>query len=74
MQIAINQFQHQCLQIFSTLQTSSEEIVITDNGKPIAKIVPFAAQKSPLFGRMSGTATILSDIEQPLAETWNVEQ
>ena len=74
MQVAVNQFQTQFLQIFNTLQNNQEEIIITDNGNPIAKIIPFMAKKTSLFGRMSGTATIVGDIEQPIAENWDAEQ
>ena len=74
MEIAVNHFQAQCLQIFSALQSNQEEVIITADGKPIAKIIPFSPKKSVLFGRMSGTAKIIGDIEQPLDEVWNAEQ
>jgi antitoxin (DNA-binding transcriptional repressor) of toxin-antitoxin stability system len=74
MEIAVNHFQAQCLQIFNVLQATQEEIIITANGMPIAKIIPFALKKSVLFGRMSGTAKIIGDIEQPLEEIWDAEQ
>jgi antitoxin (DNA-binding transcriptional repressor) of toxin-antitoxin stability system len=74
MEITVNQFQTQCLQIFNALQSNQEEVIITANGMPIAKIIPFAPKKPVLFGRMSGTAKIIGDIEQPLAEVWDAEQ
>jgi antitoxin (DNA-binding transcriptional repressor) of toxin-antitoxin stability system len=73
MEVAINHFQNQYLQIFNALQTSQEEVIVTENGHPIAKIIPFPTQKAVLFGRMAGTAKILGDIEQPLGEIWNAE-
>lgn len=74
MEIAVNHFQTECLKILSTIETLEEEVIITQAGKPIAKIVPFLPKKTVLFGRMTGTGKIIGNIEEPLGETWNVEQ
>lgn len=74
MEITVNHFQDKCSQIFSTLQFNQEEVIITANGLPIAKIIPFIAKKPVLFGRMLGTAEIVGDIEQSIAETWDAER
>ena len=74
MEIAVNHFQAECLKIFSALETLEEEVIITQAGKPIAKVVPFLPKKTVLFGRMAGTGKIIGNIEEPLGEIWDAEQ
>jgi antitoxin (DNA-binding transcriptional repressor) of toxin-antitoxin stability system len=49
------------------------EIVITKQGKPIAKLVPYTQARKGLFGAMEGSITILEDIVEPTGETWEAD-
>jgi len=40
MQISANQFEKQCLSLLGQVQATHEEILITQSGKPIARLVP----------------------------------
>ena len=45
-----SEFKAKCLKLMDQVQSSGEEIVITKNGKPVSKLVPFRFQASSLFG------------------------
>lgn len=40
MTVTVTQFKTHCLGIFDTLTRSSEEIIVTKRGNPVAKVVP----------------------------------
>lgn len=47
------------------------EIVLTEGGEPIARIIPI---ENPLRGPMYGTITFHGDIVEPLDEEWKAER
>jgi antitoxin (DNA-binding transcriptional repressor) of toxin-antitoxin stability system len=60
------------LAIFRQLEASGEELIVTDHGKPVLKIVPIKkkAAMSALFGGLQGQATYLEDINAPTLQEW----
>lgn len=71
--IAISQFKAHCLEIIEKLQTDHQPIIITERGKPIAKVVPLNNNKVSLLGLLKHTAEIKGDIIAPIDEKWNVQ-
>ena len=53
-------FKEQCLALFDHLD--SEGIVVTKHGKPVAKIIPIAAEYADLIGCLRGKIEIKGDI------------
>ena len=49
------------------------EITITEGGKPVAKLVPFASKTKMKsgFGCMAGTFEIIGDIISPEPDIWD---
>jgi prevent-host-death family protein len=48
-----------------------DEFVITDNGEPVARVVPIDPQNhGPMFGRVQFTG----DVVAPLGEEWDANQ
>ena len=47
-------FKARCLKLMDQVQNSGEEIVITKNGKPVSKLVPYRVKKSSLLGLHRG--------------------
>lgn len=46
-----------------------EEVVITRNGRPVAKIVPYRERKEPRqLGRLKGKIRIAADFDAPLPD------
>ena len=51
---------------------SGEPVLITNHGKPVAKLVPAALEADDLFGYMAGKVKIAGDIVGPITplEDW----
>jgi prevent-host-death family protein len=64
--IAIADFQRDCLLWLDQVAQHRRPIVITKQGKPIAKLVPIKDEEIDIFGRMAGTARICGDIINPI--------
>jgi len=58
-------------QIYNLMETvgKGEEIVITKDNAPIAKIIPFGKNKpKPQFGSAKGMITMSDDFDEPLED------
>jgi len=49
-----SEFKARCLKLMDKVQETGEEIVITKNGKPVSKLVPFRVRASSLIGLHAG--------------------
>jgi antitoxin (DNA-binding transcriptional repressor) of toxin-antitoxin stability system len=61
------------LEIFRQLEASGDELIVTDQGKPVLKIVPIKpkAAVSDIFGDLQGQVTYLEDIDTPTIFEWD---
>ena len=59
-QIPAAKFKEHCLALLD--QVDQEGIVITKHGKPVAKLIPFAADSASLIGSLKGRICIKGDI------------
>lgn len=61
------------LAIFRELEASGDELIVTDRGVPVLKIVPIEAGKTvaELFAHLQGQVTYLEDIDQPTLDEWD---
>ena len=46
-----------------------ESIVITDHGRPVARIVPYSAETGSAIGSLRGTLVAYQDPLEPVGET-----
>jgi prevent-host-death family protein len=60
------------LEILRQLEASGEELIVTDHGKPVVKIVPIKQKNmiTELFGDVQGRVTYLEDINEPSLTEW----
>ena len=49
-----SEFKAKCLKLMDEGQTTGDEIVITKNGKPVSKLVPFRVKPTTLLGLHKG--------------------
>ncbi|MFY9224789.1 MAG: type II toxin-antitoxin system prevent-host-death family antitoxin [Blastocatellia bacterium] len=59
------------IQLYNLIESlgKGEEIVITKNNSPIAKLVPYTKNKpKPQFGSAKGLITISEDFDEPLED------
>ena len=60
-------FKATCLALMDEVQSKREPVLVTKNGKPVAKLVPVPTDDpDPIFGFYHGKIEILGDIISPL--------
>ena len=64
--ISIREFQTRCLRITEEVRATGAAIVVTKEGRAIAKLVPIERPHIDVFGCMARTARIVGDIESPI--------
>ena len=69
--IKASEFKAKCLQLMDQVAASGEELVITKNQKPVAKLTPYIKQPDSPLGLDKGKIEILGDIVSPLDIEWN---
>lgn len=73
MEIQLQQFQAQSLQLIEQLKQTGEEITLTENGQAIAKVVAISPPKTSSFiGYMQGSIIVHGDIIEPIDESWEM--
>jgi prevent-host-death family protein len=72
-QVSAAEFKSNCLKLIDSVQRERTEIVITERGQPVAKLVPYGEKTPSVFGYMAGTGSIVGDILSPLDIDWNAE-
>lgn len=73
--IAAGKFKATCLSVMDEVQARREPVVITKNGKPVAKMVPVEAEEDPLAAfRFPGGVEIHGDIVSPIYSDEEIEE
>ena len=71
--IKASEFKAKCLKLMDEVAGSGEEIVITKNGKPVCRLVPYRKAPKAPFGRDRNIIRILGDITEPIDVEWEAE-
>jgi antitoxin (DNA-binding transcriptional repressor) of toxin-antitoxin stability system len=60
------------LETFRQLEASGEELIVTDQGKPVLKIIPIKKEVgvAEVFGDIQGKVAYLEDINTPSLAEW----
>lgn len=72
--IKASEFKAKCLQLMDEVNETNTEIVITKNGKPVSKLVPYKKKIDSLFGLHEGIIKSRGDVISPIAEQWDAEK
>lgn len=70
--IKASEFKAKCLKIMDEVAETGKSIIITKNGKEVAKIVPVKPKVKSLYGLGKGKIKILGDIISPIDTEWEV--
>jgi prevent-host-death family protein len=65
-------FKAKCLHLMDFVNESGEEIVITKNGIPVSRLVPYRKYPSSLFGLHKEKVKSRDDLLAPIDERWDV--
>ena len=74
--IAAARFKAQCLELMDRVRATGEPLLITNKGRPVAKLVPANARGRSLLGCLAGTIEVIGDIVGPVVapEEWEAER
>jgi len=67
-------FKATCLALLDQINQTGEEIIITKNGKPVSRLVPFRTPPKSLFGLHRGVVSSTSEIVSPLDVVWDADK
>jgi prevent-host-death family protein len=72
--IAAGKFKATCLRLMDEVQSTREPVIITKNGRPVAKLVPADGMPEDVFGCLRDQVEIVGDILSPVVplEDWEV--
>ena len=68
-----SEFKSKCLKLMDEVAENGGEIVITKNGKPVAKLTAFHERPKTLFGIDKGRLKITGDIISPIDVEWEAQ-
>jgi prevent-host-death family protein len=68
-----SEFKAKCLKIMDEVAASGGEVVVTKNGAPVGKFVPYQRKPKTLRGPHSGLVEVGDDLVEPTGETWEVD-
>ena len=71
--IKASEFKAKCLHLMDVVKETKEDIVITKNGVPISKLVPYQKSVDSLFGLHKHKIKSHDDMISPIDENWSVE-
>ena len=71
--ISKSKLQARMLEIFRQIEAEGSEIVVTDRGKPVLRIIPIKKKVtvSELFAGLQNRVIYHEDIDTPTIEEWN---
>ena len=64
-------FKAHCLEVLDTVANTSEPVVVTKRGKPVARVVPMLNKPTRLLGAMRGRIATVGDSVAPLGIPWS---
>jgi len=69
--VSKSQFKPRALQYFREVQEKGVELIITDHGKPVIKIIPFVEKPEEALDRLRNTVIKYEDPTEPVGlEEW----
>ncbi|MCY4418037.1 MAG: type II toxin-antitoxin system prevent-host-death family antitoxin [Chloroflexi bacterium] len=68
-----SEFKAKCLGLMDEVAEHGGEIVITKNGKPVARLTAYHERPKTLFGIDKGRLKITGDIISPIDVEWEAE-
>ena len=68
--IKASEFKAKCLKLMDEVADGGGELVITKNGRPVSRLVPYREKPDSLFGRNREHIEVLGDIVSPMPAEW----
>lgn len=66
-----SRFKARALELLREVERTGAEIIITDRGRPVVKVVPYAAEPARMLSELRDTVVRYDDPEEPVApDAW----
>lgn len=65
-----SEFKAKCLKLMDQVAETGESIVITKNGTPVSRLVPYRERPATLFGVSRGAIEVRGDLLEPVDVEW----
>lgn len=72
--IKASEFKAKCLHLMDVVNETNEEIIITKNGKPVSRLLPYRQQVESLFGLHEDKLHRRDSLIDPIDEQWSAEE
>lgn len=71
--IPVKAFRQRCLALLDQVQATREAILITRDGKPVAKLVPIDVMRDEIYDFLAGKGAVTGDVVSPAMrpEDWS---
>jgi prevent-host-death family protein len=69
--VKASEFKAKCLSLMDEVNQTGEEIIITKNGKPVSRLLPYIDKPRTLFGKDKDNIIIHGDIIEPIDAEWD---
>ena len=72
--VAVAEFEAHSVAVLQEVAQSQEEVVVVEDGKPLARIVPATSLEElrrPALERLRNSVKINDDITEPLEDEWD---
>ena len=71
--ISKSRFKPKALQYFREIQESGRELILTDHGKPVLKVIPYHDEPQVVFDELKNSVKRYDDPTEPVVvEDWEV--
>ncbi|REJ85090.1 MAG: type II toxin-antitoxin system prevent-host-death family antitoxin [Acidobacteria bacterium] len=71
--IEASEFEARCLRLIDEVAESGEGLVITKDGRPVSKLLPYRELPKSPFGLHAGDTELLGDVVEPTGQRWKAE-
>ncbi len=71
--IEASEFKAKCPKLIDDVAEGAYQIVITKNGRPVSRLVPYRDRPKSLFGIDRGRIEIIGDILEPIDVEWEAD-
>lgn len=72
--VMASEFKAKCLKIMDEVAATGEEVIVTKNGVPVGRFVPYQRRAGSLRGLHAGQVHSTHDLTAPLDEPWEAER
>ncbi len=69
--ISVTEFKTRCLALLSEVAEHHETLIVTKHGKPVARVLPYAAESD--VNPLKDSVLFETDLVSPIDEAWDVE-